>query len=51
MGPDEETLKQIELEQKRKLRRKIYNRELIKEAEKNYFLNRNFMLSESMNFV
>ena len=43
--------KKAELEQKIKLRRKIYNRELIKEAEKNYFLNRNFMLSESMNFV
>lgn len=48
MGPDEETLRQIEMEQKRKLRRKIYNRELLEESQKDYFLDKNLMLSELM---
>ena len=42
MGPDEETLRQFEREQKRKLERKIFNRELLADAQKNYFLNKNF---------
>ena len=51
MGPDEETLRQIELEQKRKLRRKIYNRELLAESEKNHLLNKNLILTDLMNIV
>ena len=43
MGPDEKTLQQFELEQKRKLKRKIYNRELIADAQKNYLLNKNLI--------
>ena len=42
MGPDEETLRQFEREQKRKLERKIFNRELLADSQKNYFLNKNF---------
>lgn len=42
LGPDEETLRQIEHEQKMKLRRKIYNRELIQESLENYLLNKNY---------
>ena len=43
MGPDEETLRQFELEQEKKLHRKIYNRELMEISQKNYLLNKNLI--------
>ena len=40
MGSDEETLRQIEVERKRKLQRKEFNAELLEQAQIQYLLNR-----------
>ena len=45
MGPDEETLRQIELERKRKLQRKEFNAELLENAQIHYRMNRDLIFS------
>ena len=45
MGPDEETLRQIEVERKRKLQRKEFNMELLEQAQIRYLMNRDLILS------
>lgn len=44
MGPDEETLRQIEVERRRKLKRKEFNAELLEQAQINYLMNRDLIL-------
>lgn len=43
-GPDEETLRQIEVERRRKLKRKEFNAELLEQAQLNYLMNRDLIL-------
>ena len=43
IGPDEETLRQIELERKKKLRRKEFNAELLEMARLEYISTRNLL--------
>lgn len=46
MGPDEETLRQIEVERIRKLKRKEFNAELLEQAQIHYLMNRDLILSD-----
>lgn len=46
MGPDEEVLRQIELERKRKLKLKEFNAELLERSQIHYRMNRNLILSD-----
>ena len=45
MGPDEETLRQIEVERIKKLKRKEFNTELLEQAQIHYLMNRDLILS------
>jgi len=45
MGPDEETLRQIELERIKKLRRKELNNELLEQARIEYIMTRNLLIT------
>ena len=47
MGSDEKTLRQIEIERKRKLERKEFNQELLEQARIEYLMTRKKFLSES----
>lgn len=44
MGPDEETLRQIEREQAKKLKRKQFNEELLEQARIEYIMTRNLLI-------
>ena len=46
MEPDEETLRQIEVEHRRKLKRKEFNSELLEQAQIRYLMNRDLILSD-----
>ena len=46
MAPDEDTLRQIELEQKRKLKRKALNAEIIEQARVEYLMTKELSLIE-----
>ena len=46
MGPDEDTLRQIEIERRRKLKRKEFNVELLEQAQIHYLMNRDLILSD-----
>ena len=43
MGPDEETLRQIEVERRRKLKRKEFDAELLEQAQIKYLMNRDLL--------
>ena len=45
MEPDEETLRQIEIERKRKLARKEFNAELLEQAQIEYLMTREQILT------